>query len=602
MRDVRSIFWYIRHVMRTRTLINIIVITLLATCGVVFATTGVPEPVVTSKILLSVDKLKPGSSFSLAVVGTVKNGYHIGDAKNQLYPAKLTITAPKSIALGKPAYPKGMTIEFPAGSGEKITVYEGKFTIRLTGKVAKDAKPGALTIVSKLDTQACKGEQCYPPQISQARLKVTIAKLGEAVKQTNKNTFVSTAASAGGAGGDSATGIFNQLAGMSLWVQLLMLFGAGLLMALTPCVYPMIPVTIGYFSSQAGSNGKRVYGLAGAYALGISLMYSALGVIASLTGRAFGEAMQSPVVTVGITMLLVALALSMFGLFELRPPAFVANRASGKGGFIGALLMGLAFGIVVAPCAGPVVLGLMLLVAKLGSPAMGFLMFFILSIGFGLPLFLLAAFSGKMPVPGMWMIAVKKISGFLLLGAAAHFVQPMLPEAIGHLLLPAVVVAGGVYLGFFEKSVSGIRFWSYFGKAGGVGAIVLAALMVTAHAPKGAKELTWQVYTPEKVAQAANDGKPVMIDFTASWCAVCQELEHGPFHDPKVIDAAQRFTRYRVDASKESDALFAAKVKYQVQGYPAVIFIDSSGQEIKSLRIVELVSADEMIKRMEQVK
>jgi thiol:disulfide interchange protein DsbD len=134
-----------------------------------------------------------------------------------------------------------------------------------------------------------------------------------------------------------------------------------------------------------------------------------------------------------------------------------------------------------------------------------------------------------------------------------------------------------------------------------VGAIVLAALMITAHSPKSG-DMTWQVYTPEKVAQAAKDGKPVMIDFTASWCAVCQELEHGPFRDPKVIAAAQRFTRYRVDASKESDALFAAKVKYQVQGYPAVIFIDSSGKEIKSLRIVELVSSAEMIKRMEQVK
>ncbi|MCX6343552.1 MAG: thioredoxin family protein [Armatimonadetes bacterium] len=586
--------------MRIRILINITVITLLATCGAAFEAAGTPEPVVTSKILLSVDKLKPGSSFSLAVVGRVKTGYHIGDAKNQLYSAKLTITAPKSITLGKPAYPKGITIEFPAGSGEKITVYEGKFVIRLTGKVGKDTKPGTITIVSKLDTQACKGEQCYPPQISQAKLNVTIAKSGEAVKQINKTIFVSTAASVGG-GGDSAAGIFNQLAGMSLWLQLLMLFGAGLLLALTPCVYPMIPVTIGYFSSQAGSNGKRVYGLAGTYTLGISIMYSALGVAAALTGRAFGEAMQSPVVTVGITMLLVALALSMFGLFELRPPAFMANRASGKGGYLGALVMGLAFGIVVAPCAGPVVLGLMLLITKLGSPLMGFAMFFVLSIGFGLPLFLLAAFSGKMPVPGMWMVAVKKVSGFLLLGAAAYFVQPMLPEAIGRFLLPAVVVAGGVYLGFFDKSVSAIKFGSYFGKTGGVGAIALAALMLTTHVPKSAN-MTWQVYTPEKVAQAAKNSKPVMIDFTASWCMVCKELEHGPFRDPKVINAAQKFTRYRVDASKESNALFAAKVKYQVQGYPALIFIDSSGKEIKPLRIVEMVSSAEMIKRMEQVK
>ena len=587
----------IKHDMRPNKLSLIVICALMAAAGgAAFAQLGTPDQVVTSRIALSADKLKPGSDFELAVVGSVKSGYHIGARDSALYAANLAVTAPAGVTLSGPAFPAGVRKAFPFAPNEKIPVYEGTFVIRVKGHVAKSAKPGPVTFAAKLDTQACKGEQCYPPQISQAVLKVNIAKPGEKIAPANTDLFKPTAAS----GQDEATGMFKRLAGMSLWVRLAFLFVMGLLMAFTPCVYPMIPVTVGYFSSQADKNGRRVYGLATTYVLGIALTYSTLGVIAAVTGKAFGEAMQKPAVSGGIALVLIALALSMFGLYELQPPAFITNRASGKSGILGALTMGLIFGIAAAPCAGPFVLGLMLLVASLGNPLMGFVMFFVMSIGFGAPLFLLAAFSGKMPVPGMWMVAVKKAAGFLLIGAALHFGGYVLPAPIQPYLIPAVVLVGGVYLGFFEKSLASVKFGSCFGKAGSAAALTLAVVMLMNHGPR--TFVKWETYTPNKLAQAALAGKPVMIEFTANWCQVCRELEHATFSDPAVINESNRFVRLRVDGSVASEAVDAAKAKFDIHGFPAVILIDSTGAEIRSQRVVRFVDASELIKRMAQVR
>lgn len=549
--------------------------------------------------MLSVDKLKPGGSFELAVVGTVKSGYHIGAHDSDLYPAKLTMVAPKGITFGKPVYPKGVRVAFPFAPNDKVPVYEGKFVIRLKGQVAKSLKPGKVTITSKLDTQACKGEQCYQPQVSEAKLGVSVAKPGEAIKPANKDIFKSVAASTG-AGGTGANGLVDRLVNSGPLVLFPGLFLFGLIIAFTPCVYPMIPVTMGYFGSQDRSHTGRVKMLAAVYVLGLAITYSTLGVVAALTGGVFGGAMQKPVVIAAISLVLVALALSMFGLYELRPPAFIASRSSGKSGVLGALVMGLIFGVAIAPCAGPIVLGLMLIVAKMGKPVLGFLMFFTLSLGLGTPIFALAVFSAKMPMPGMWMMAVKKIAGFVLLGAAVHFASPLAPEPISRYLLPAVIIAAGIYLGFFEESIASIKFGSSFGKVGGMAAVAIAGLMLAPQAPK--PSIQWETYSPQKISQAVEAGKPVMIDFTASWCGVCKELEHGPFSDPSVIRAANRFSRFRMDGSDASKASKAAEKKYAVKGYPTVIFIDRSGKQVKSARVGEYVDSAEMIKRMEQVE
>lgn len=551
---------------------------------------GPAEKVVSAKAYLSADKLRPGDAFKLAVKATIKEGSHIGaHDKDSLYPANLTVTAPKTVSMDAPVYPEALRKTFPVSPNKKLPVYEGAFTIIVNGRVAKSAKTGPVTITAKLDTQACKGQQCFAPELTQISLKTAIAPVGTRVHKINSSMFASTDV--------PKSDLESRLARTPLFLRLMMLYGLGLLLAFTPCVYPMVPVTVGYFSTQNDSRTHRIVLLAAMYVLGLALTYSTLGAVAASAGGVFGAAMQSPAVLVGISLILVALALSMFGLYELRAPSFIQNEASGRSGVLGALFMGLVFGIVCAPCVGPVVLGLMTYVAHLGSPVMGFLMFFTLALGLGTPLFALAAFSAKLPVPGMWMIAVRKAAGFLLLGAAAYFLTPILPDIVARYAVPVVLVAGGVYLGFFERSIRASRVGASVGKATGMAALVVAVAM-SVPKPMG-HSLKWEPYQPAQVAAASKAGQSIIIDFTAKWCAACRELEHGPFSDSKVIKAASKLQRFRVDGTNQNDPRVKAAVKkFNVQGFPTVIFIDSHGKEITSARVIGFVDSKEMLKRI----
>lgn len=596
--------------MRINRLLLIPIFALLATTSSAIAALAQfapTEQIVTSRIVASVDKLLPGTEFELAVIAEVKQDYNVGAHDSNLYPAKLTVTAPEGVTLSEPIYPGGELKEFPFSPGEKISVYKGEIVIRLQGQVAGNAKPGRVTFATALDTQACKGDQCFPPQLSESTLEIAIASPGEAVNPANEYVFqpveVATAAGSAEADGENSgglQGLIQLIERSSPLVSFPLLYLIGLILAFTPCIYPMIPVTIGYFSSQSEASRSQVLRLAAFYVLGIAITYSVLGVVAAVTGGVFGAAMQQPLVIAAVALILITLALSMFGLFEIRPPAFLASRASGKSGPLGALVMGLIFGIVAAPCAGPAVISLMLIVANLGKPTLGFLMFFMLALGLGTPLFFLAAFSAKMPMPGMWMVTVKKIAGFLLLGTAVFFALPVLPKSIAPYAIPAVILAGGIYLGFFDKALSGMRFGNYAGKAGCLAALAVAASMVMSVSPR--ESIVWEPYTPQALAQAAAEGKPVMVDFTADWCAYCEKLEKGPFSDPNVIKAAERFTRLKLDATASTPASDAAMKAHNIRGLPTILFFDSSGKEVSSARVEGYAGSAELMERMEKAK
>lgn len=550
---------------------------------------------VSAKGHLSVDKLRVGDKFRLAVCATVVEGASVGGHdKDALYPTKLVVKAPKGITFKEPVYPKSARKSFAIAPEEKIPVYESTFTIFVDGQVDAKAGPGPVSITATLDTQACRGDQCFPPEQNKLTIKTEIAPKNAKVKPINKDIFSAAPTQ------DDDFG--SKLADTPLALRLLMLYGLGLLLAFTPCVYPMIPITVGYFSTQGESRTGRVVMLAAVYVLGIALTYSTLGAVAASAGGVFGAAMQTPPVLIGIAVILLALALSMFGLYELQAPAFIQDRASGKSGVLGALIMGLIFGIVCAPCVGPVVLGLMTYVAKLGSPLMGFIMFFMLSIGLGTPLFALAAFSAKLPLPGMWMVAVKKVAGFLLIGAAAYFINPILPDTVARYLLPAVIAVGGIYIGFFEQSVRSSRVANGLGKAVSLAALIIAIVMVFPK-PGERQNMQWQSYEVSALATAQNAGRPIMIDFTAKWCAACKELDRGPFSNPAIIEATSKFERFQVDGTNPSDpAVKAAISRFDVQGFPTVIFMDSSGNEVADARIVGYVNSTEMMKRLKMVE
>jgi thiol:disulfide interchange protein DsbD len=324
------------------------------------------------------------------------------------------------------------------------------------------------------------------------------------------------------------------LYGWAMIWTLLGIFAGGMALNLTPCVYPLIPITVSYFGGQAAKGGEGrgrlvVHGLC--YMMGLALTNSILGVVASLTGGLMGSMLQNPILLLVVAGTLVFFATSLFGLWEMRLPSGITQAAAKSySGYFGSLFMGLTLGVVAAPCIGPFVLGLLTWVAGMGSPWLGFIIFFTLSLGLGLPLFFLAMFSGqlkKLPRSGGWMIWVRKLMGWVLIGMAAHFIRPILPGWGGTLLPALVAMAAGLHLGWIDKSQANFRAFPLLKGSTGIAGLVLATLLLSSWAMRG-EGVTWHPYGEEILQEAQNQKKPVIIDFYATWCTPCREFEDVP--------------------------------------------------------------------------
>jgi thiol:disulfide interchange protein DsbD len=412
--------------------------------------------------------------------------------------------------------------------------------------------------------------------------------------------------SAGGAWGTSPSDITQLMEGHSLLVVLLSLFALGLALVLTPCVYPMVPITVAFFSRQGEGKTARVLLLAALYALGIAITYSTLGAVAALTGRMFGQHLQSPWVFAGIAAVLVALALSLLGVYHFRLPGFLMQRISGVRniGMLGSLAMGMVVGVVAAPCVGPVTVGLLVYVSTTGDPWLGFWLFFVLALGLGTPYVALAVFSGalgRLPKAGVWMIWVERLFGFLMLGLALYFLSPLLPRRALPWAVFALAAVAGVYLGWLEPSQTGGRVFNWLKKAVGVACLIIGVVSVVPR-PSPADEIAWQPYSTAILKQADQEGRPVILDFYADWCLDCHEMERTTYRDTRVIEASKSFVMVKVDVT-ESDSPEARRLleEFAVWGVPTLIFLNAQGEEIAESRAVGYVGSEDLLRKMEQV-
>jgi thiol:disulfide interchange protein DsbD len=401
-----------------------------------------------------------------------------------------------------------------------------------------------------------------------------------------------------------------QLYGWAMIWTLLGIFVGGMALNLTPCVYPLIPITVSYFGGQATKDGEGqgklvAHGLC--YMMGLAITNSMLGVVASLTGGLMGAVLQNPVVLIVVAAVLVFFASSLFGLWEMRLPSGLTQAAAKSyTGYFGSLFMGLTLGVVAAPCIGPFVLGLLTWVASMGSPWIGFLVFFTLSLGLGLPLFLLALFSGqlkKLPRSGGWMIWVRKLMGWVLVGMAVHFIRPLLPGHWGTLILALVVLTAGLHLGWIDTSQANFRAFPWLKGSAGVVCLVLATFLVGSWALKGSG-VSWKPYSEETLKHAQSLKKPVIIDFYATWCTPCREIEDVTFHDASVVKKAESdFVMIKVDVTKGGNPVHEQLLEqYAVKGVPTIVFLDSGGTERQDLRLVDYLPPDQFLAHMAAIK
>lgn len=399
------------------------------------------------------------------------------------------------------------------------------------------------------------------------------------------------------------------LYGWAMIWTLLGIFAGGMALNLTPCVYPLIPITVSYFGGQAarGENGQSrliLHGLC--YMVGLAFTNSVLGVVAALTGGLMGAMLQNPIVLIAVAAVLVFFATSLLGLWELRlPGALTQSAAKSYSGYFGSLFMGLTLGVVAAPCIGPFVLGLLTWVASMASPWLGFVIFFTLSVGLGVPLFFLAIFSGqleRLPRSGAWMVWVRKLMGWVLVGMAAHFLMPVLPGVVSVMLLAAIALAAGVHLGWLDKNQAGFKAFAWMKTGAGAACFVLAAWLVSAWAMRG-PGVDWTPYSDEVLKEAQHRNRPVIIDFYAAWCTPCRELDEVTFHDASVVDAAKKdFVMVKVDVTKAGNQLGEQLLqKYGIKGVPTIVFLDGKGKERLDLRLVDCLPPAQFVARMSEV-
>ncbi len=373
--------------------------------------------------------------------------------------------------------------------------------------------------------------------------------------------------------------------GGSLRLAYLLAFLGGLATSLTPCVYPLIPITISLFGAREAPRAQAL-GLAACYVGGIAATYTTLGLVVGLVGGQFGAFMTSPWLIVPVALFFLLMAASMFGAFELSLPNELQGKLSQVGGRgpLGAFLMGLVAGVVAAPCTGPPLAALLLFVSTQRSVMTGGTLLFTYALGMGVLFFVIAGFALKMPKSGAWMDAVKAVFGVVMTVAALYYLRNIMPllrtfgtSSYKFLLSQSALVVvgilvGGLTLSFSEGLARAVR--------KGIGVLLMViglyGCVSWTLAPRG--DLKWMTDEAQAVQKARNEGKPLLIDFGADWCPPCKQMEAKTFPDEAVRRELARFVLLRIDCTNETEHTQAMQAKYQSTSLPSVLVFDRLGK------------------------
>jgi len=584
---------------------------------------GLTKPV-TAKAYTSYSSVTQGGQIGVAVVLKMSGLWHVNANKVNdefLVPTTVDIEAPAGFDVIGFVFPEPVEKTF-SFSDNPLLLYEQEAHIGVLLEASETTPLGDAVIIATVTFQACDNEKCLAPEAKKFEIPVRVSAPTEAIDATHAEIFakVDFASLTTPGGSDQGSGRLGAIINKRGYlVAFLLVFVWGLALNLTPCVYPIIPITVSYFGGQSDGRTSGTFLLASVYVLGMAVMYSTLGLVAALTGSILGNILQNELVVIFVALVLVALALSMFGFYEIRVPARLNNLAgasSGKQGAIGAFLMGLTVGIVAAPCIGPFVLALLTFVGESANPLLGFSMFFTLALGLGFPFLFLATLSGnitRLPKSGEWMEWIKKLFGIILIAMAIFFLEPHLVDlahgkAIYWVSMGLLFIVGGVMLGFLKKVESTALFFLVFRRFVGIAAPLFGLYLILAPGhiiASGASEggIAWSEYDDDLLAQAKASNQHVLIDFSADWCLPCKELDHRTFSKQSVVDATEGFINMKADLTDAASAeVLALRKQFTIRGVPTVVFIDKNGKERADLRIFGFVDEEDFLERLSKLK
>jgi thiol:disulfide interchange protein DsbD len=573
-----------------------------------------PPPAPADLVTLVVDapqSASPGQAITATIRAEIRAGWHVNanpPSADYMVPTEVKLTLPPGFAARPVIYPKGEQHHF-AFADEPLSVYQGAIQVQVPFGVAPSAS-GPQVIKGVFRFQACNDELCLAPAAKPFEIHLAVAgkRVAATTQQAEPTPGPPPAPTPAPApltkvhavdSGNPIQRAFDEHGVLAFF--LIFLFGLSL--NLTPCVYPMMSVTLALFGSREEKSLVKRVPAALVYMLGIAVTYSVLGVVAAFTGSLFGAALQNPLVDIAIAAILAVMAVSLFGGFELQVPSSVLSKLSGNSvtGLAGVFFSGLLVGLFAAPCTGPTTVALLAVVAQSGKPWFGFLVFFVLSLGLGIPYLILGTYTGllqRLPRSGMWMVWVKKAFGILLLAVALFYVSLVVKPAWSGWVAPVALVLGGIYLGFFEHSARGSATFVRFQRGAGALAVLLGAWLALS---TPTASVQWAPFTAARLAQAEHEGRPVVLDFYADWCIPCHELDRSTFTHPKVRQALSRFVALKVDLTTDKVAdVQALRTRFGVNGVPTVLFLTPEGDEVPDTRVVGFLSPSDFAARAER--
>jgi thiol:disulfide interchange protein DsbD len=506
-----------------------------------------------------------------------------------------------------------------------VPVYFGQTEIPV--RLSRAAGPAAAVALTAR-FQGCRdGEICYPPM--SRTLAVELPVNAEDSPGGPPSAEAVAAPSPPVSEQDRLAGLLTRSPGTAIAA----FFLAGLLLAFTPCVFPMVPILSGIIMGQ-GKNltTARAFWLSLVYVLAMALTYTAAGVLAGLFGQNLQAVFQNPWIISGFVLVFILLALSMFGFYDLQMPASLQTRLSAAsnrqqgGGLWGVAVMGFLSALIVGPCVAPPLMAALIVIGSSGDAVLGGTALFALSIGMGTPLILFGVSAGNLiPRAGAWMDAVKAVFGVGLLALAIWMLERILPGALIMLLWGSLAIACGVYLGALERLGEGVSGWRRLWKALGVVLIVVGVLEIVGAASGGDDwlEPLAGLGTPAGESSAAEHpafqrvksledldrsltaavaaGQGAMFDFYADWCVECKRMERNTFPDPAVRDLLDRMRLLQADVTANDETDQALMRAFGVIGPPAILFFDRQGREMEAYRLVGYFEPEEFSGHLQQV-